>query len=162
CWPAASSPRRRSRRPGTCSATTRRWRSSGSARSPGWATCCRTPGSRPASVACSIATKSGRAMLEALIDGERRGTVLAELAKGRMRAKIADLSMALEGRFGDHHAVMCRLHLDHIDHLEAMLARLDAQIEAMMTPFQPQRDLLATVPGIGQLAAAAVISEIGV
>ena len=113
------------------------------------------------SVACSIATKSGRAMIEALIDGERRGTVLAELAKGRMRAKIADLSMALEGRFGDHHALMCRLHLDHIDHPEAMIARLDAQIEAMMTPFQAARDLLATTPGIGQLAAAAVISEIG-
>ena len=71
------------------------------------------------SVASSIATKSGRAMIEALIDGERRGAVLAELAKGRMRSKIPDLSMALEGRFGEHHAMMCRLHLDHIDHLEA-------------------------------------------
>ena len=74
-------------------------------------------------------------MIEALIDGERRGPVLAQLAKGKMRARIADLSMALEGRFGDHHALMCRLHLDHIDNLEAMIARLDAQIEAMMTPF---------------------------
>jgi transposase len=64
------------------------------------------------SVASSIATKSGRAMIEALTDGERRGPVLADLAKGKMRAKIADLSMALEGRFGDHHALMCRLHLD--------------------------------------------------
>jgi transposase len=113
------------------------------------------------SVASSIATKSGRAMIEALIDGERRGAVLAELARGKMRAKIADLSMALEGRFGDHHALMCRLHLDHIDHLEAMIARLDAQIEAMMAPFQPQRDLLITAPGIGQLASAGVIAEIG-
>src|SRR5207253_9941495 len=113
------------------------------------------------SVPCSIATKPGRAMIEALIDGERRGPVLADLAKGRMRAKIADLSMALEGRFGDHHGVMCRLHLDHIDHLEAMLARLAAQIEAMMMPFQPQRHLLATVPGIRPPAAAAVISELG-
>ena len=114
------------------------------------------------SVASSIATKSGRAMIEALIDGERRGPVLAGLAKGKMRAKIPDLSMALEGRFGDHHALMCRLHLDHIDHLQTMIARLDAQIEAMMAPFQPQRDLLTTTPGIGPLAAAAVISEIGV
>ena len=114
------------------------------------------------SVAWSIATKSGRAMIEALIDGERRGPVLAQLAKGTMRSKIADLSMALEGRFGDHHALMCRLHLDHIDHLEAAIARLDARIEQMMEPFQCWRDLLATVPGIGRHAAAAVISEIGV
>lgn len=113
------------------------------------------------SVASSIATKSGRAMIEALIDGERRGPVLAGLAKGKMRSKIPDLSMALEGRFGDHHALMCRLHLDHIDHLEAMIARLDAQVEAMMEPFRGARDLLATAPGIGQLAAAGVISEIG-
>ena len=113
------------------------------------------------SVASSIATKSGRAMIEALIDGERRGPVLAELARGKMRAKIPDLAMALEGRFGDHHALMCRLHLDHIDHLEAMIARLDAQIEAMMTPFRAARDLLTTAPGIGPLSAAAVISEIG-
>jgi transposase len=101
-------------------------------------------------------------MIEALIDGERRGPVLAELAKGRMRVKIPDLSMALEGRFGDHHALMCRLHLDHIDHLETMIAKLGTQIEAMMTPFCAARDLLVTIPGIGQLAAAAVISEIGV
>ena len=114
------------------------------------------------SVAWSIATKSGRAMIEALIDGERRGPVLAQLAKGTMRSKIADLSMALEGRFSDHHALMCRLHLDHLDHLETAIARLDARIEQMMEPFQCWRDLLATVPGIGRHAAAAVISEIGV
>ena len=113
------------------------------------------------SVASSITTKSGLAMIEALIDGERRGRVLADLARGTMRSKIPDLSMALEGRFGDHHALMCRLHLDHIGHLEEMIAALDAQIEAMMAPFRAQRDLLTTIPGIGPLAAAAVISEIG-
>lgn len=113
------------------------------------------------SVAWSITAKSGLAMIEALIDGERRGTVLAELAKGKMRSKIPDLSMALEGRFGDHHALMCRLHLDHIAHLDVMITALDAQIEAMMTPFRAARELLTTIPGIGPLAAAAVISEIG-
>ena len=113
------------------------------------------------SVASSIATKSGRAMIEALIDGERRGAVLADLAKGRMRSKIPDLSMALEGRFGEHHAMMCKLHLDHIDYLEKTTAELDARIEAMMQPFRAARDLLITIPGIGAVAAAAVISEIG-
>ncbi len=113
------------------------------------------------SVASSIASKSGRAMIEALIDGERRPAVLAGLAKGKMRVKIPDLAMALEGRFGDHHALMCRLHLDHIGHLEEMIAKLDSQIEAMMAPFRTERDLLTTIPGIGPLAAAAIISEIG-
>jgi transposase len=72
-----------------------------------------------------------------------------------MRIKIADLSMALEGRFGDHHALMCRLRLDHMDHLEAMIARPEAQIEAMMTPFRAARDLTATASGIGPLSAPA-------
>ena len=92
--------------------------------------------------------------------GERRGAVLAELAKGRMRAKIPDLSMALEGRFGEHHAMLCRLHLDHIDHLEAMITELDARITAMMQPFRAARELLVSVPGIAAVSAAAVISEI--
>ena len=56
---------------------------------------------------------------------------------------------------------MCRLHLDHIAHLEEMIAKLDAQVEAMMAPFHAERDLLTTIPGTGPLAAAAVISEIG-
>lgn len=114
------------------------------------------------SVASSLTTKSGRAMIEALIDGERRPGVLAELAMGRMRVKIPDLRLALEGRFDDHHALMCRLHLDHIDQLDAMVARLDAQIETMMQPFRVHRDLLTTIPGIGPLTAAAVLAEIGV
>ncbi len=114
------------------------------------------------SVASSIDTVSGLAMIRALIDGEGRGEVLAELARGRMRSKIGDLSQALEGRLDDHHALMCQLHLDHIAQLNEMIAKLDAQVEAMMVPFfARQRDLLTTIPGIGQLAAAAIISEIG-
>lgn len=113
------------------------------------------------SVASKLATQSARAMVEALIDGERRPAVLADLAKGRMRAKIPDLARALEGRFGDHHALMCRLHLEHLDHLEDMIAELDAQVEEMMAPFRPQRDLLISIPGIGPRASAAIVSEIG-
>ena len=113
------------------------------------------------SVASSIDTVSGLAMIRALTGGERRGEVLAELARGRMRSKIGDLSQALEGRFGEHHALMCQLHLDHIAHLNEMIAKLDAQVEAMMVPFARQRDLLVTIPGIGLVAAAAIISEIG-
>jgi len=113
------------------------------------------------SVASSITTKSVRAMVEALIDGERRPTVLAELARGRMRSKIPDLQRALEGRFDDHHALMCRLHLEHLDHLDAMIAKLDSQVEQMMRPFQPQRELIVSIPGFGVRASAAIVSEIG-
>jgi len=109
------------------------------------------------SVAPSVATKSGRAMIEALIDGERRGQVLAELARGKMRGPVRGAGRPVR----PPPRADVPLHLDHIDHLEAMIARLDAQIEAMMTPFQAAWDLLATVPGIGPLSAAAVISEIG-
>jgi len=112
-------------------------------------------------VASSIASRSGRNMTGALTGGERRPNVLADLAIGRMRSKTADLAMALEGRFGPHHALTCRLHLDHLAHLEQMTAALDAQVEMMMRPYRGEQDLLATIPGIGQLAAAAIISEIG-
>jgi transposase len=114
------------------------------------------------SVASSLTTKSARAMVEALIDGERRPGVLAGLARGRMRAKIGDLAAAVEGRFDAHHALMCRLHLEHLDQLEAMITKLDAQVEEMMRPFHAQRDLLNSIPGIAGLASAAVISEIGI
>jgi transposase len=114
------------------------------------------------SVASSLTTKSARAMVEALIDGERRPRVLADLALGRMRAKLTDLAAAVEGRFDDHHALMCRLHLEHLDQLEAMITKLDAQVEEMMRPFRAQRDLLKSIPGIAELASAAILSEIGV
>lgn len=113
------------------------------------------------SVASKLTTQSARAMVAALVDGERRPKTLADLAKGKMRAKIPDLERALEGRFDDHHALMCRLHLEHIDHLEEMIAKLETQVEEMMAPFQTQRDLLITIPGIGPLASAAIISETG-
>jgi transposase len=114
------------------------------------------------SVASSLTTKSARDMIEALVAGERDPRVLADLARGVMRAKIPDLSMALAGRFADHHAVLARLHLDMIDHLEATIARLDAQVEAMTDPFTAQIQALCTIPGIAERTAEVIISEIGV
>jgi hypothetical protein len=73
-------------------------------------------GIKPGSVASEITGASATAMIEALTGGERRGQVLADLARGRMRTagKRADLSMALTGRFTEHHALLCRLHRDRI------------------------------------------------
>ena len=113
------------------------------------------------SVASDVMGLSSRDMIEALIDGERRGSVLAGLARGRLRAKIPDLSLALAGRFNDHHALMCRLHLRHIDELTELIDTVDKQTGALMVPFAAERDLLMTIPGIGRLTAEVVISEIG-
>ena len=123
---------------------------------------CEDAGIKIDSVASSLATKSARDMIEALIDGERDPRVLADLARGVMRKKIPDLSMALAGRFGAHHAVLARLHLDHLDHLNDMISRLDAQIEEMTAPFGVQIQALCTIPGIAERTAQVIISEIGV
>ena len=115
------------------------------------------------SVASDINGKSGTAMIEALIDGERRGAVLADLARGRLRTagKRADLSMALTGRFTGHHALMCRLHLDRIAVFDDAVAGLEARITAQAAPWQREQDLLRSVPGFGDAVAQAWIGEIG-
>ena len=114
------------------------------------------------SVASSITTLSARDMIEALIGGERDPRVLAERARGVMRNKIPDLTMACEGRFGDHHALLARMHTDQIDHLASMIQVLDHRIEEVVDPFAGQLRLLLSIPGIGERAAQVILSEIGV
>ena len=113
------------------------------------------------SVISDVMGKSSRQMLEALIAGERRPEVLAELSKARMRAKIPDLQLALVGRFGEHHALMARMHLDHIDHLDELIDRLDQEVDKEMVPFAQPAARLMTVPGIGKISAEVIIAEIG-
>ena len=114
------------------------------------------------SVASSITTLSARDMVEALIAGQRDPQALAELARGTMRNKIPDLAMACAGRFGEHHGLLARMHLDHIDHLTSMIDQLDQRIEQMLDPFAQQLSLLRTIPGIGERAAQVLIAELGV
>jgi transposase len=105
---------------------------------------------------------SGRAMLTALINGERDPGVLAELAKGRLRAKLPQLRQALRGRFGAHHALLIRLALVHLEQLEASIAELDTHIDRVLAPFAAARDRLDTITGVGKRAAECMIAEIGV
>jgi transposase len=113
------------------------------------------------SVASGVPGVSSREMIKALIDGERRGAVLAGLARGVLRPKIPGLPVALAGRFSDHHALMCKLHLRHVDELTGLTGTAGQQIEVMLVPFRPERDLLMTIPGIGPAASAVILSEIG-
>ncbi|MEV6949912.1 IS110 family transposase [Streptomyces sp. NPDC051172] len=118
-------------------------------------------GIKLSSVATDIMGVSGRAMLAALIDGERDVHTLAQMAKARMRPKIPALVEALTGNFGEHHAFLCRLHLERIDHLTAAIGELSVRIEAEMLPFAQQIELLQTIPGVGRATAEALIAETG-
>ena len=118
-------------------------------------------GIKLSAVASDIMGVSGRAMLEALIAGDRDPAVLADLAKRRLRSKIPQLTEALRGRFGEHHAFMARLHLDLIDQHTAAIEQLTARIEVMMEPFRGFRQLICTIPGIGPLTADVVVAETG-
>ncbi|WP_432423227.1 IS110 family transposase [Streptomyces pseudovenezuelae] len=118
-------------------------------------------GIKLSTVATDILGVSGRAMLTALIDGERDVHALAQMAKARMRPKIPALVEALTGNFGEHHAFLCRLHLERIDQLKAAIAELSARIEEEMRPFSQQLELLETIPGVGRATAEVIIAETG-
>jgi transposase len=100
-------------------------------------------------VASTLTTVSARAMLGAMIAGERDARVLAELAKGKMRAKIPELTEALIGYFDAGHAQLARSILGRLDAVEADLADLDAVIAAACRPWAHQLELLQTIPEWG-------------
>jgi transposase len=136
-------------------------------------------------VASKLDTLSVRDMLEALIAGERDPKVLADLARGKMKAKRAALIEALTGRFDDHHAELARMLLDQIDALSAQIGKLTTRIEELIAaipaaqgvdadgttgpaagrgqgaPVLPAVDRLDEVTGIGREAAQVIIAEIG-
>jgi transposase len=113
------------------------------------------------SVASDVLGVSGRAMLNALIAGERDPDALAEMAKGKLRKKIPMLRHALRGRFGDHHSVMLGVIVDHVDYLDRAIAALDVEIDRVIAPFKAARDRLDTITGVGKRAAECIIAEIG-
>jgi transposase len=114
-----------------------------------------------ASVATDVLGKSGRTMLEALLGGQQDPEVLAELARGRLRAKLPDLRKALDGRLQPHHTVLLTRILAHIDFLEESLAHLQAEMEPYLVPFEEAMTLVQSVTGIGETAAAGILAEIG-
>ena len=122
-----------------------------------------TAGIKLYSVVSDVTGGSATALIEALISGERRGSVMAGLAQTRMRTagKMADLSMALAGRFTDHHALMCRLHLDRIQVLGEAVAGLDAEIAPRAARHAREAALLKTLPGFGDVILAGWLGAIG-
>jgi transposase len=101
-------------------------------------------------------------MIEALIAGERAPEVLADMALTRMRPKLGELREALVGHFDDHHGLLARMHLDHMDHLSGIERRLDEEVDRLMAPFEEEATCLLTIPGVGKRVAEVVVAEIGV
>lgn len=109
----------------------------------------------------NVMGKSGRAMLDALVRGETDPLVLAKLAHPRLHAGKEKLVEALRGRITAHHRFMLALHLGQVDALEASIAKLDEEVGSSLEPFRWAVELLKTIPGISDVAAQTVVSEIG-
>jgi len=114
------------------------------------------------SVITDIVGLSGRRMIEALIAGQTDPATLAALAHGRIRASAGELEAALRGRVTTHHRFLLQLHLDHLDAVNAAIARIDKEVDANVEPFRVACQMLATIPGVSSLAAEVMVSEIGI
>lgn len=112
-------------------------------------------------VISDITGVSARDMLAAMLKGQRDVRVLAQMARGKMREKQAQLQEALTGRFTSHHAFLVGELLAHIDYLEAAMERLNAQIEERLRPFEADIQRLDAIPGINRVTAQVLLAEIG-
>jgi transposase len=112
-------------------------------------------------VASDIFGVSGRAMLAALLAGERDPKVLAQLARGRMRAKRSVLEEAFTGHFTDHHGFLLAKMLARVDMLDGDIAELDRKLEELIVPFAQAVDRLDEITGVGRTAAQLILAEVG-
>ena len=118
-------------------------------------------GVKLSTVATNVIGVSGRAMLQALVEGTTDPAVLADLARGKLRKKLPDLRRALTGRFRPHHAFLLEQVLAKIDFLDEALDRLMAEIEARLGPFASMLAALDTIPGINRVGAISLLAETG-
>jgi transposase len=115
-----------------------------------------------AAVATDVLGKSGRDMLDALIKGGQDPDALAELARGRLRAKLPDLRLALDGRVEPHHQFLLQQILAHTDFLEQSIEKVQQEIDDRLVAYQDAVTLIQSLPVQLQAGAATVIAEIGV
>jgi transposase len=112
-------------------------------------------------VASDIFGVSGREMMATLVGGQTNPKALAQLARGRLRAKLGALEEAFTGHFTDHHAFLLGTMLTRIDALDADIAALETKIEEMVAPFAFAVDKLDEIPGVGVTGAQVILAEIG-
>jgi transposase len=113
------------------------------------------------SVVTDVMGASGRAMLRALVEGTTDPTVLADLARGKLRQKLPLLQRALQGRFRPHHAFLIEQIFAKIDFLDETLDRLMTEIGRRLGPFEPMLTALDTIPGVDRIGAISIVAETG-
>ena len=113
-------------------------------------------------VASDVMGASGQQMLRAIIEGETDPERLSKMARKRMRNRIPELRLALEGKIRDHHRDLLRHLMKHWSFLGDEIASLDEEIKGRMRPFEEAIALWQTIPGISQLTAWNLVAEIGV
>jgi transposase len=118
-------------------------------------------GVKLSSVATDVMGVSGRDMMRALIAGSADPEALAELARGKLRAKLPALRKALTSRFREHHAFLLERMLTHVEDLETDIAAISDRIEAACAPFAVQIEALQSIPGVGARVAEVILAEIG-
>lgn len=115
------------------------------------------------SMLSDIMGKSGRAVLQALIDGQSDPERLVSCIVGnRLKASRSELVQALRGCVSAHHRFMLRLHLEHIDALDQAIAQIEKEVGLGLKPFRVAAQLLSTMPGISTVSANVLIAEIGI
>ena len=118
-------------------------------------------GIKLSSVATDILGVSGRAMIEALVEGKADPVALSDLARGKLKKKLPTLQKALTGRFRSHHAFLVSRILAHLDYLEDEIDAFSQRIAEEITPFDEAVALLDTIPGVNRRTAEVLIAEIG-
>ncbi|MNC10907.1 Transposase [compost metagenome] len=105
---------------------------------------------------------SGRALLESVANGEKlQEEGIRSKVKSTVKRKVPELVEALNGRLRPHHRKMIHRHLDHIAYLQHEIGELEREIHSMLMPYREEMDLLDTIPGIDQEAAASILAEVG-
>ncbi len=113
------------------------------------------------SVLTNIMGKSGRAIIEALVDKQADPEALLALVQKGVKAPAEKIKAALTGRVTDRHRFLLRLHLQQIDALDAAIAAIDAEVDRGLDPFRQAVELLRSIPGVSDLTAQVIVSEIG-
>ena len=113
------------------------------------------------SVVSDVMGKSGRAMLDALLEGVSDPEALAELARGSLRGKLPQLREALEGRVDAHHRVLLHHLLEHIAFLEQSLHELTGEIEQRLSSYEKAIERIVQIPGLQRLTVSTILAEIG-